>query len=197
MSLIQEALKRKTEEKNDPQSPPRPPALPAKKKARKFKPAVTMIIFLATMTALALFGYDLITKSVQSQKDTPTSKNILHAQNIPIPASPHERQKRLHSETETPRKDSTEGAQKESTDLPEQDPPRLFKRPAITKKSASWPVINLTGFGTAPDGRLAIINGKIMREGQTIEGATITHILAHKIIMEYQGETRSLTPNSK
>lgn len=182
MSLIQEALKRKTEEQGD-NRPPEPPALPKQKKSSPaIKTIVSVILFVTVMVALAIFGYSLIKSSTTGNSLSGTTKDLLKLPKISAPLNLVERQKLLKNKTEDSSPETTEPSS-----------PRLFKKQTAPTKNVHWPEINLSGFGTAPDGRLAIINGKVMREGQSINGATIVKILPHKVIMEYQGDTRSLS----
>lgn len=60
--------------------------------------------------------------------------------------------------------------------------------------SVRWPRLKLAGFGLPSDGEVgfAIINGKHVIEGSTINGAMLKEILAHGVVVEYKGETKTL-----
>lgn len=68
----------------------------------------------------------------------------------------------------------------------------LFSR--NSSSSVRWPRLKLVGFGLPSDGELgfAIINGKHVIEGSTINGVTLKDILAHGVLVEYKGETKTL-----
>lgn len=62
--------------------------------------------------------------------------------------------------------------------------------------SANWPKLKLTGFGSATDGSggFAIINNHQYRKGDLINGkATLIEIRTHDVLMEYMGETNTLS----
>lgn len=59
-----------------------------------------------------------------------------------------------------------------------------------------WPKLKLTGFGSSADGTggFAIINGKQVHPGQLIDKkARLTEIRSQDVVVEYMGETRTLT----
>jgi hypothetical protein len=60
--------------------------------------------------------------------------------------------------------------------------------------SVRWPRLKLSGFGLPAEGEVgfAIINGKHVVEGSTVNGATVQEILAHGVRLEYKGETKTL-----
>lgn len=192
MSLIQEALKRKTEDQGASQQP-QPPALPEEKKPeRNLKPIITAGIFLVVMGALGLFGYNLITKSFSDDQPITPPETQPITKEIKMPASPLERQKALQEKNA----EAVKQAEDARTVEPEAKP-RLFKTTAPARKPANWPPIKLSGFATGSNEKLAIINNKIMREGQIVAGATIIKILPNKVVMEFEGEVRSLTAGSE
>ena len=57
-----------------------------------------------------------------------------------------------------------------------------------------WPRLKLSGFGIPSDGEVgfAIINGKHVVAGSTVNGATLVEILVHGVLVEYKGETKTL-----
>lgn len=57
-----------------------------------------------------------------------------------------------------------------------------------------WPRLRLTGFGLPATGEagFAIINGKHIAEGSTINGVVLVEILAEGVVVQYKGETKKL-----
>lgn len=57
-----------------------------------------------------------------------------------------------------------------------------------------WPKLKLTGFGAPTNSNtgFAIINGKHIIVGGTVNGATLTEILDHGVRVEYKGESKTL-----
>ncbi|MEN8255462.1 MAG: hypothetical protein ABFR33_08330 [Verrucomicrobiota bacterium] len=55
-----------------------------------------------------------------------------------------------------------------------------------------WPKLKLTGFGTPSgnDSGFAIINGKHVVVGGTVNGATLVRILEYGVLLEYKGERK-------
>jgi hypothetical protein len=63
-----------------------------------------------------------------------------------------------------------------------------------------WPKLKLTGFGSSTDGSggFAIINGKQVLPGQLIDNkAKLAEIRSQDVVVEYMGETRTLTVDVK
>jgi hypothetical protein len=77
------------------------------------------------------------------------------------------------------------------------------KRSALFGKrdaKVNWPKLKVTGFGssTSGGGDFAIINGKQILQGQLIDGkAKLAKIRSHDVIMEYKGETKTLSVDVK
>ncbi len=68
------------------------------------------------------------------------------------------------------------------------------------EKKVNWPKLKLTGFGSSTEGGgdFAIINGKQVLQGQLIDGkAQLTEIRSHDVMVEYMGETKTLTVDIK
>ncbi len=61
-------------------------------------------------------------------------------------------------------------------------------------RAVRWPKLKLTGFGIPSNSKIgfAIINGKHLIVGGTINGATLVEILDHGVLVEYKGETKTL-----
>lgn len=188
MTLIQDALKRNLEEASA--SSAHPTALPKeKKKELRLKPILTVAIFLIVMGTLGSLGWNLIQKSLRTKR--PNARQV--TQNIPMPLRPIEQQKSL-----TQYNEPTIDKQKENSSITDKAPtPQALHKDMAPINPTPWPTIVLAGVGTAPNGRLAIINGKVMREGQIVDGVTIISISSDKVIVEYQGDVRSLTAGPK
>ena len=64
------------------------------------------------------------------------------------------------------------------------------------RKKVRWPKLKLTAFGKSSDGQsgFAKINGQYVLPGGLIGGKVrLVEIRPHDVVVEYQGETRSLT----
>lgn len=65
-------------------------------------------------------------------------------------------------------------------------------------ENVRWPKLTLTGFGSSTEGGFAIINGKQIHPGQQIDGkVTLSEVRSHDIVVEYKGETKTLTMNTR
>ena len=60
--------------------------------------------------------------------------------------------------------------------------------------SVRWPRLKLTGFGLPSQGQVgfALINGKHVVEGGSINNVKLVEILEHGVVVEYKGETKTL-----
>jgi len=70
--------------------------------------------------------------------------------------------------------------------------PVAEKNPAAETKGAKWPELRMTGTATTSGGSLAIINGKMLSAGRTIDGVRIIKVGATEVLVEYQNERRIL-----
>ena len=168
MSLIQEALKRKTEEQRHlppqappaPTPPPEPPPLPKPAPAstqKKHVPLSTLILLLL-MTAMG--GYLLMSrlpKPAAAQKTEPA----------PVETEPH------------------------PTVQPEPEPEPEKEVPAA-KPAVNWPELTYSGAAAGGSHVLAIINGRMLSIGDSIQGVTVLKIGKTDVMVEYQGEKRIL-----
>ena len=61
-------------------------------------------------------------------------------------------------------------------------------------RAVRWPKLKLTGFGIPSNSKIgfAIINGKHLIVGGTVNGVTLVEILDHGVRVEYKGETKTL-----
>ena len=59
-------------------------------------------------------------------------------------------------------------------------------------RAIRWPKLKLTGFGTpsGSDAGFAIINGKQIVVGGTVNGAALVRILEYGVLLEYKGERK-------
>lgn len=67
---------------------------------------------------------------------------------------------------------------------------------ASREKAVRWPKLKLSGFGTSADGSgdFAFINNKRVHPGQLIdEKVLLVEVRADDVIVEYQGETKTLS----
>jgi hypothetical protein len=62
------------------------------------------------------------------------------------------------------------------------------------KSTVRWPSLKLTGFGKSIDGQggFAIINGEQILLNTTIKHALLVEILSHGVVLEYEGERKTL-----
>jgi len=90
-----------------------------------------------------------------------------------------------------------------STEPPTNTPPIPVKSSGFSFKSlfskessdsVRWPRLELNGFGLPSRGEVgfAILNGQHVVEGSTIKGVVLKEILAHGVVVEYKGETKTL-----
>lgn len=176
MSLIQEALKRKTEDSpvqsaKGPAGSPAPGTPPPAVSMPRTVPVVLFLILLA-LVLLASIGVYLLMKQPASGSE-PAQKTQAAAQPAPVPQP-------APPPVPAP-KDVPDPAPKPAP-APEPEP---APKPAVT-----WPEISFSGTAAAGDKALAIINGRMLSKGDTIDNLTVLQIGTNKVLLEYQGEKR-------
>lgn len=72
--------------------------------------------------------------------------------------------------------------------------PARAKAPPVSSPAVRWPALKLTGIlhGSGPAESTAIINGKMIGAGQTIEGVMIVEIQANHVLLKYGSEKKFL-----
>jgi hypothetical protein len=176
MSLIQEALKRKTEEQKrqpgippapqKPEPPPPPPEPVEKGNAvRGKKPVLFVIILLLLLTAAA--GYYLVMRRPRpAQAPLPIAPQPVQIPVAPPPAAP----------------------QAPPAPAPEPEP---VKKPE-PKPEIQWPELRFPGSAAGGSQVLAIINGRMLAVGDRIQDVSVLQIGKTEVLVEYKGEKRIL-----
>ena len=196
MSLIQEALKRKTEE--DEQTT-RPHVMTPEERAvlsvleadepeeTKKSPNIPIIIltvlviigFFAALTGLAVYlmkGSVLkpsATASSSTEKVTITQEPLTTA---PASAEPTESIANIAQ--------SAPVVAEKAKEIP------VVEEPVINEKE--WPKLVLSGIAASGNERIAILNGKMLTAERSIDGVIIREILSTEIVVEYHGVRRVL-----
>lgn len=69
------------------------------------------------------------------------------------------------------------------------------KNPPKKEKKVRWPKLKVTGFGRSTDGKggFAIINGEHVFLNQQISKATLVEVREHDVVVELEGEQKTLT----
>ncbi|MCC7300414.1 MAG: general secretion pathway protein GspB [Verrucomicrobia bacterium] len=178
MSLIQDALKRKTEE-----SPSNlPPAMqkqttgtPTAVKGPKPKQVALLLLLLTLFLAVPL-GYSIyLIKPKHKPAPVVVKKEAVAApailETVPVPPAP--------------------------VQTPEISIEKIAVEPVVEEKPVQeikpvWPNLKLTGIASSGSQRIAIINGKMLYAGRTIGEVTIQEVRDTDIIVEFQGERRVL-----
>lgn len=165
MSLIQEALRRKSEEaKAAPTVRPETPA--AEKKNNK--PLIGLLILLLIISVLAI----LSGVAVRLLK-VPVLEPVIET--IPAPAvSPNP------MPTVTPVIEQ----------VSESEP--VVNKPPVPPPEDVWPELRLTGVASSGNRTIAIINGKMLSAGNTLGAVTIVRVDNNQVIVEYHGKRRVL-----
>ena len=178
MSLIQDALKRKTEENPEassqpaaPPPPPRPapaasrpsatPARPASAPKEPKKPGRIVAILLFPLMLLVAGGGAYYFLLYPKQ---PAEESIAEATEQPAP-------------------------QPEATPQP---PPEPEPIPEPPKPAAIWPELIYSGSAAGDNEAVAIINGRFLSEGNSIDGVVILKIGKTDVLVEFEGEQRTL-----
>lgn len=68
-------------------------------------------------------------------------------------------------------------------------PPVIEEEP---EPGTQWPELTLTGFASGAGQRMVIINGKMLSQGRSIDGARVIQIGRNGVVVEYQGERKTL-----
>lgn len=189
MSLIQEALKRKSEESG--------PTAPATKPLTK-KPdtaqgpntlLVTAIILLAVLVLALLTGgavYLITLSNRPVLEDSPETTPTVPATDAAASAEPSGAANRRPAppddarlETADPIAQAAAPQKTESAVQPEPGKPQ-------------WPELQLSGIAFRGDRSIAIINGSMLSVGDQIDGVVIRRVEPGRVILEWNGERRTL-----
>lgn len=187
MSLIQDALKRKSEEKaaastSEPVYGGAPSGAFIETETKNPRPLLIVLIILlialvlAALSGLAFYLIRMPAPAPQAEKApvTENSPAVASEDTAALPASP-------------------------AVDVPESLPP---PRPPVADAPVTgipapeirtpWPELKLTGIASSGSQRIAIINGKMLTTGRTIGDAVVREIHETRAVVEFHGERRIL-----
>jgi hypothetical protein len=180
MSLIQDALKRKTEEQNPlPKAPPPKhpgPSKPAKEPAPPAAPVTgvgipppnssekKLFIILSAAIVLILL---VIGNSIYFYLNTAKTPALVEISEEPAAPAPIDRVKPV---------------------VPVAAP---APKPAPKPKN-KWPDLSFSGSAVGGNQILAIINGRMLSVGDSIKGAKVLQIGKNEVLVEFKGEKRVL-----
>ena len=167
MSLIQDALKRKSEETPVPdvhspvvQSEPARP--PAGEKETKMPQIILLLILLAVPLAIPI--------SIHLIKQKPLKLPLVIKKPAPAaPAVPEPVVQALETVAEPVKKEES-----------------------VKEIKSAWPEIELTGIASSESQRIAIINGRMLTVGSTVGEVIIREVHETEVVVEFQGERRIL-----
>lgn len=190
MSLIQEALKRKSEEtEKQPitaETPPEPPPSPLSSQPKTHTILLIVLVVLLFLVLLGGAGVYLISRSNSQQISNPSAAVPVS----PVPTVP--------ATTPPPAAVATPAIEKEpepaeSIVEPEEAPPEKAKEPEPNPvPTLDWPQLELTGIALGGNRRIAIINGKMLSAGRTIGEVIVRDVGPTEVIVEFRGERRIL-----
>lgn len=165
MSLIQDALKRKAEDSGIPPPAPMSRYEPRNEAAKKVKKTQTFVIILVTLLIAVLItgGIGLTVYLIKP--------SLLTARFSPK-AAPADTAQDAPIEIAATKPDA--------------------KEPPAPKAPVVWPTLELTGIARGASQSMAIINGKMLETGRTIDGVKIIDVQDDGVIVECGGERRTL-----
>ena len=184
MSLIQDALKRKTEEQHPlpeapppqiPAAPPEPPpaAEPAAVPPAKDPASKKWFVILAVAVVLILLAIGSIMHIVYLREPEATvevSEPPAKIEPVPAPAPVVAPVAPLVAE-----------------------PVPKPAAPAPQEKKIDWPDLSFSGSAVGGNQILAIINGRMLSVGNRIKGVEVLQIGKTEVLVEFQGEKRVLS----
>jgi hypothetical protein len=194
MSLIQDALKRKTEEQQKPPAsaptvppaqPPIPPA-PLKPVREPMSPATKKLF--AILVAAVVVIILLIGATVYLYLSEPPAPAEMPVEK---PAAPAPVEKEMPAEPVPPVAPIVEAP---AVVAPEPSPipaPALAPTPNA-KPTSKWPDLRFSGSAAGGNQILAIINGRMLSVGDRIQGVEILQIGKNEVLVELNGEKRIL-----
>ncbi|MGE4490443.1 MAG: hypothetical protein AB7E95_12955 [Kiritimatiellales bacterium] len=175
MSLIQEALKRKSEEQAArPAGVPTVPEPATAPEASSGKhPAVFLILLiilliaglLAALTGLAFFLIKPADEPSVVVPALPTAEEPAAVPTEPVP---------LLMKTEP-----------EPVQAVKEPPPEPVKK-------VKWPELHLSGIASGGSRHIAVINGKMLSAGRTVDGVRVIRVDDREVVVELGGEQRTL-----
>lgn len=179
MSLIQDALKRKTEE-SQPSAPTGLQESPAPAKNPHVLMVTLIVLLIAVLLALlAGLAFYLIRASGPIHE-------ILPKVSAPLPEK-------------APEPVAAEPQPEVAFKTPEPPAPEIYIEPAAPEPvpgiPVEWPELKLTGIATKENQGIAIINGRMLTAGRTLNGIIVREVREADVVLEYGGERRILHIN--
>lgn len=191
MSLIQEALKRKTEEEHRlPEQPEVPqPAPPAEKPPEPLPPQVPVspkppsnnTPALIAVIILLLFIICGGTYILLQHKKTAAAQSSPEPKPIQVSEAP------VTPDLPPVLEAAPEPAPKPSPEPEPEPPPEEAPEPAV-----KWPDLNYSGAAASGNQVLAIINGRMLSIGDKIQEVKVLQIGKTEVLVEFKGEKRIL-----
>jgi hypothetical protein len=182
MSLIQDALKRKSEESGPepgplPPQPVQPPEpSPAK---RPHALMISMILLLIALLLLLLTGLAFYLIRTGRIPDLLPKMSIapLKESSVTTPEAPAPAAARKTLDEPSP----------EAAPAPEPAVPKPL--PGIP---AEWPDVKLTGVAISDNQSIAILNGRMLSAGRMLGDVRVSEVREASVVLEYKGERRIL-----
>lgn len=182
MSLIQDALKRKSEEAHtvlpSTATPTAPAAeLPQDEKGPRFL-VIVLIILLSAGLIAALLGLSLYLIKPKPKAAVVPAVQVTAPAVKPVPVQ---------------EKPSVKAA----------EPKKVVKAPVepvvqpkpVPKVKPVWPELKLTGIAQTDSQHLAVLNGKMLPVGRKLGDVTLVEVNNKYVVVEYRGERRTLYIN--
>lgn len=188
MSLIQDALKRKSEEMPpvQPVVPETQPASAEEDVASKGPQSVMILLIILLIIALLVALGGLAFSLIHSGKKNKDQKPAAAAPAIEIPAEVPIAPVVAAPRVEAP----TPVAEPAPVAAPDVEPV-VIEQPAVEP----WPELKLTGIASSGNQRIAIINGKMITAGRVIGEVLVREVRDEQAIVEFRGERRILHVN--
>jgi hypothetical protein len=188
MSLIQDALKRKSEE-----LPPVQPVVPGTQPTSAEEAAMPkgpqsvlvlliILLIIALLVALGGLAFSLIHSGKKNKEQTPAA--MVPAVEIPaeVPVAPV---------VTAPQAEALEPAAAPAPVTAPVVEPVVIEQPVVEP----WPELTLTGIASSGNQRIAIINGKMITAGRIIGEVLVREVRDDQAIVEFRGERRILHVN--
>jgi hypothetical protein len=203
MSLIQDALKRQSEEDTGI----RPPAIPAEKpelptEEKGPRPSFTMlsiVIIAGLIAVLAGLGIYLIKPRALPQQvaqpaapaatPAPSTASVSVAVSAPAASAPVAVPEPPPVQAVTTAKVEAVTAKAEPVIEP------VKKEEPAPVIPIEWPKLSLTGIAQNDNQSIAILNGKMLTVGRTLGEVTIREVNSTDVVVEFRGERRTLYIN--
>jgi hypothetical protein len=186
MSLIQDALKRKSEETPPPPAVPTP-ATSLKNETRAPQPILIILIvalILALLAALGGLAFALIRSSTPPRPPVTPDREpvVVEEPTVATAVDPV-----VEEPVEIPPPQPVIAPEPIALEERQSEP-----EPAVARR---WPDLKLTGIAQADNRRLAILNGKMIPVGRMLGDVTVLEVTDQAVVVEYRDEQRTLYIN--